>query len=165
MEWGAFFRANLLDKDYIEALLESKCKIVMIAAESGSQAVHNYLNTGTSIDNILNILDICHSLARNKVTVIFSFMVGIPKEKLTDVFMTFTLIVRILLKKCFIHISPFFHFPKGVIGKESSKINASLKSPPVNKKIAYPIYCALVLFDFIMRSKSNFKKIFKNVLH
>ncbi len=146
LEWGAFFRVNLLNKDYVKALLESKCKIVSISAESGSQAVHNYLNTEISVDSILNILDICSPLIRNKVAVIFTFMVGIPKEKLTDLFMTFMLIIRIFLKKCFVHISPCMHGLKDVK-------NVSLKSPPVNKKIAYPIYWVLVLFDFIRRYK------------
>lgn len=151
LEWGAFFRVNLLNKCYAKALLESKCKIVMIGAESGSQEMHNYLDTGILTGNILNVLDICHSLARNKVVVIFSFMVGLPKERLTDVFMTFMLIIRIFLKKCFVHISPCMH------GLKDAK-NVSLKSPPVNKKVAYPFYWALVLFDFIKKSKAYLKK-------
>ncbi len=157
LEWGGYFRANLLNKAYIEELSKAGCKTIIISAESGSQSIHNYLNTGISVNEILNLLPYCSSLARDKITVQFGFMIGMPKEKIIDVVRTFILIIKILFKRCSIGLALFVYSPQSEIGREElckrDKVSVFSRTSFLHKKIFYPLYWLFVLFDFIVVQK------------
>lgn len=157
LEWTAYFRPDLLDKDYIEKIVESKCKTVIVSAESGSQNMHNYLNTGISVNAILNVLRFSSALAKDKTTVHFSFMIGMPKEKIIDIFKTFILMVKILFNGCSIGLRPFICSCQSEIGREElskrCKKNVFVRKHALYRKILYPIYWFLILYDFIVERK------------
>lgn len=121
LEWAAFFRANLLSRDYIKSLLKSKCRNVIIAAESGSQTMLDYLNSDNSIRSILNAIDFSSLLTKNKVVVVFTFILGLPKEKFKDTASTLMLIIRILLNRCFVHVNVFLNLLKVKLVKKGTK--------------------------------------------
>jgi len=129
LEWAGYFRADLLDRDYSEKIIKAGCKLILISAESGSQSVHNYLKTGLSVSTILDIPNLFCPSFKNKTIILFSFMIGLPKERLQDMLETFILIVKILLKRCSIALNPFEVIAESEIEKELGRRFINLGHP------------------------------------
>lgn len=162
LEWAAFFRvANLLTKDYVKKLLESKCKIVINSVESGSQVMLNHLNSDNSIDSILTVLRLSPFLVKNKVSVIFTVVIGMPHERIRDLIMTFLLIIRILVRRCTVHVDLFFDPTRSKIRKEGSKIKIFIADRTGYKKIIYFSYLFLNMYNFIIKPKISSAKILR----
>ncbi|HKI75243.1 MAG TPA: radical SAM protein, partial [Pseudomonadales bacterium] len=79
----------LLRKGEIEALVASGCETVWIGAESGSQAVLDRMQKGTTISQIL---DASRSLREAGIRVGFFIQFGYPGEAWRDIAATFRLV-------------------------------------------------------------------------
>ncbi len=149
LEWSAFFRANLLDGDYIKRLVKSKCKTVIISAESGSQAMLDFLDSDNSIKNIRDAISLSTLLTRNRVATVFTFIIGFPGEKIKDLGKTILFIIRALLNRCFVHVNVFFDPFETKVSQRCGNIKVNLGGNSFYRRCIYLFYPALILLDFI----------------
>ncbi len=76
-------RADRLDEEIVEILVEGGLRSVTIAPEAGSDRIRDVLNKGLSEEDIINAVKICSE--RGIRSFKFYFMIGLPNERFEDV--------------------------------------------------------------------------------
>ena len=105
ISWAATMRADQgvrLGEDTFKLCIESGMRRVLIGVESGSPDILERIKKDTTVEQILTSAEMC---ARNRVAVIFSFIVGFPGETYDDVMQTVSLVKRLR------SMSPTFETP------------------------------------------------------
>lgn len=95
ISWAATMRADQsvrLGEDTFKLCIESGMRRVLIGVESGSPEMLLRIRKDTTVEQILTSAEMC---ARNRVTVIFSFIVGFPGETDDDVMQTVSLVKKL----------------------------------------------------------------------
>ncbi len=93
--WAATMRADQgvrLSEEAFRFCIESGLRRVLIGVETGSARMLKRIAKDTKIEQVLESAEMC---ARNKVAVIFSFIVGFPDESDDDVMQTVSLIKQL----------------------------------------------------------------------
>lgn len=77
LPWGCFFRADLLDEEYLESLRSAGCELLMIGVESGSQELLDRHHKGLHLEQVRRAFELCR---RKGVRTVATFIVGLPGE-------------------------------------------------------------------------------------
>lgn len=77
LPWGCFFRADLLDDDYLNSLRSAGCELLMMGVESGSQELLDRHRKGLRLDQIREAFGLCR---RKGVRTVATFIIGLPGE-------------------------------------------------------------------------------------
>jgi radical SAM superfamily enzyme YgiQ (UPF0313 family) len=77
IQWECLTRGNLLDDELVEAMKAAGCRLVRVGVESGSQAILDYLDKGTTLEEMRTAASL---LRRHNVRWSAYFMLGVPIE-------------------------------------------------------------------------------------
>ncbi len=77
LPWGCFFRADLLDEEYLESLQSAGCELLMMGVESGSQELLDRHRKGLRLEQVRRAFEMCR---RKGVRTLATFIVGLPGE-------------------------------------------------------------------------------------
>jgi len=98
IKWSASCRTSYFSSDYlkkqefIDLLIEAGCYFLGTGAESGSQRILDMVNKDSKVENTI---DMAKTLRGTGIGSNFSFMIGLPNEKVEDMKETLNLIGRI----------------------------------------------------------------------
>ena len=77
LPWGCFFRADLLDREYMESLRSAGCELLMMGVESGSQELLDRHHKGLRLEQVRQAFDLCR---RKGIRTVATFIIGLPGE-------------------------------------------------------------------------------------
>ena len=97
IDWRAnckadYFRRGLIDDEMMRYIKESGCSELGIGAESGSQRMLDMIKKDNTIEDVLNMVRICHNWG---IRGNYSFMIGLPNETKEEMIKTIKLIKKI----------------------------------------------------------------------
>ncbi len=81
LPWFAEARADLVTPQFVNWLVKSKCSMIFIGAETGSDKIMENICKGLSVQDVYNAV---YNIGRNKIEVALSFIVGFPGETESD---------------------------------------------------------------------------------
>lgn len=85
IEWGCSSRLDVLDKELIEAMIQSGCTDIYIGVESGSPRIQRLISKNLNVDFLGETLS---QLLEGKISCILSFIYGYPFEENEDIELT-----------------------------------------------------------------------------
>jgi len=91
-KWSHFSRINIVKEDVLKAEIKSGLRLVEFGIESGSDRVLSFLNKGQTVEQIINVFNLCRRL---KLKVSALFMIGLPTETADDLMATVKLVKRL----------------------------------------------------------------------
>ncbi|MDO8748125.1 MAG: radical SAM protein [Candidatus Omnitrophota bacterium] len=91
-KWSHFSRINLVKEDVIKTEIKCGLRLVEFGIESGSDRVLNFLNKGQTVEQIINVFNLCRRL---KLKVSALLMIGLPTETENDLMATVKLVKRL----------------------------------------------------------------------
>jgi radical SAM superfamily enzyme YgiQ (UPF0313 family) len=77
LPWGCFFRADLLDEEYLESLMSAGCELLIMGVESGSQDLLDRHHKGLDLAKVRRAFGLCR---RKGVRTVATFIIGLPGE-------------------------------------------------------------------------------------
>ena len=91
-KWSHFSRINIVKKDVLKTEIKCGLRLVEFGIESGSDRVLNFLNKGQTVEQIINVFNLCRKL---KLKTSALFMIGLPTETEDDLMATVKLVKRL----------------------------------------------------------------------
>lgn len=88
-----YFRADMIDDNFLEQIKKSGCYLLSFGAESGSPKILKKIKKDVTPEQILNSAQMC---LRHGITPQYSFMIGLPGEDKSDMLLTLKLIEGLL---------------------------------------------------------------------
>lgn len=92
LKWSHFSRINIAKEEVFRIEKDCGLKLVEFGVESGSERMLKFLNKGQTVEQIINVYNMCRSL---RIHASALFMIGLPTENSEDLTATVRLIKRI----------------------------------------------------------------------
>lgn len=99
----SYFSKLLKDKELMNKIVESNCKVLQFGIESGSDRILKLINKGITVNEIL---DINRKLSKYNLTLRYNFIIGFPTETVNEIDNTIHLIDRLMCENP--HLEPPF---------------------------------------------------------
>lgn len=98
MGWKAnsrisYFAKLLQDKNLMNSIMESNCKVLQFGIESGTNRILRLINKGISVEEIL---DINKRISKYDIRVRYNFIIGFPTETIHEIDNTMLLIEKLM---------------------------------------------------------------------
>lgn len=87
-----YFRPGMIDDEFLSKMKESGCYLLSFGAESGSPRILKKIEKGVTPEQIVNSAQMC---LRYNIIPQYSFMIGLPGEKKSDMMMTLDLVDKL----------------------------------------------------------------------
>jgi len=92
LSFAATARSDTLTQNMVDALKRANCTQLSIGLESGSQKIHEFLNTGKHVDTVVQTFEILRSTG---IDTFVNLIIGIPGETEEDIEKTVDIIKKI----------------------------------------------------------------------
>lgn len=99
----SYFSKLLKDKELMNKIVESNCKVLQFGIESGSDRILKLINKRITVNEIL---DINRKLSKYNLTLRYNFIIGFPTETVNEIDNTIHLIDRLMCENP--HLEPPF---------------------------------------------------------
>jgi len=86
LQWACDTRVDLISPDLLREMKSAGCRTIFFGIQSGSQRILDKLNTHTSLEQIVQAIQLCR---QEGIHVACSFMLGIPGETVEDMKTTY----------------------------------------------------------------------------
>lgn len=84
-KWECESRVDTINEDMLRSMKSAGCELIWLGVESGSQKILDYLNKKITIAQSRDAFKLCQKI---KLRAGASFMIGIPSEKIEDIYKT-----------------------------------------------------------------------------
>jgi anaerobic magnesium-protoporphyrin IX monomethyl ester cyclase len=101
IQWVCESRVDLVSRELLEKMHKAGCRAMWFGPESGSQRVLNLLKKGITIEQTKKAFDICKKVG---IRAGASFMMGIPGERIEEMYQTLELADQIDADWCWFNI-------------------------------------------------------------
>lgn len=91
--WGAMFRPGQFDTHTVDRLRETKCEYIAFSIDSGSERILEMVKNDCSLADVEKTFELLKGFPSDNIT--YTFIVGYPEERLSDVYKTYRLMRRI----------------------------------------------------------------------
>lgn len=88
-----YFRPNMIDDEFLAQIKKSGCYLLSFGAESGSPRILKKIKKDVTPEQVLNSARMC---LKHGITPQYSFMIGLPEEEKSDMYLTLELIDNLL---------------------------------------------------------------------
>lgn len=114
--WRCNTRVDTLDENLLDLMQQAGCNSIFLGLESGSQRILDSINKGYVLSEYKDVFKL---IKQKKITLVASFIIGLPGEKISDFIKTVKLALSIPLDVAF--FLPFIPLPKTPLYQRRSK--------------------------------------------